>query len=201
MMLVFTCHNCGARYERPSAAAAKGTRFCSGPCRVAVISEQRRRPLAVRFWEKVDVRGGDECWPWMGKAVSRGGYGAINLDGKILRAPRVSYELANGPIGNPKIHVRHKCDNPPCVNPAHLILGGPIDNMADKVERGRQGRNIKVTDQQVQEIREAEASHAELAVRYGVSIGLVNAIRSKIGHRVSRKVTLSKRKEKALSKT
>lgn len=52
--------------------------------------------------------------------------------------------------------VRHECDNPGCVNPAHLLLGTHQDNMDDKVRRGRvpaRGTNTKLTAEEVQWIR------------------------------------------------
>ncbi|CKG64400.1 Uncharacterised protein [Streptococcus pneumoniae] len=33
--------------------------------------------------------------------------------------------------------VRHKCDIPKCINPEHLELGTPNDNVSDRVIRGR----------------------------------------------------------------
>jgi hypothetical protein len=94
----------------------------------------KARPLAERFWEKVDKSG--ECWLWTG-ALASNGYGRITpVTGVSAGAHRVSYELHNGPI--PKgMMVMHSCDVPSCVNPDHLSLGTAKDNMADMWTKGR----------------------------------------------------------------
>jgi hypothetical protein len=138
-----------------------------------------------------------DCWEWTGGHFADG-YGAINVGGKPSRAHRVSYELFTGPVGD--WHVLHACDNPNCVNPAHLSLGTPRDNADDKVKRGRTSRTTKITDAQVSEIRESTATYRELADRYGVSFGLIAIIRGRRGHRVARPVAVSRRKEMALAK-
>lgn len=90
-------------------------------------------PVADRFWSKVTKTDG--CWVW---AASRGrqGYGHFDLDGKIEKAHRVAYQLVLGPIPDGAF-ILHSCDNPPCVNPAHLRVGTHVDNMRDMVERQR----------------------------------------------------------------
>lgn len=92
------------------------------------------RPLEVRFWEK--VKRGPGCWPWQG-TISAGRYGVLGrVGGGNIYAHRLSYELTNGPIPD-GLQVMHTCDNPPCVNPAHLMVGSQRDNVADMCAKGR----------------------------------------------------------------
>lgn len=86
-----------------------------------------------RFWNKVDIRGDDECWPWLACRV--GGYGHIFNDRPRI-AHRVGWELVYGPIPD-GLCVLHSCDNPPCCNPEHLFLGTQLDNMKDMTRKGR----------------------------------------------------------------
>lgn len=76
------------------------------------------------------------CWIWGRARFSSGGYGAVTIGGRTLRAHRVAYEDAKGriPAG---LHVLHSCDRPPCVNPDHLRVGTNAENIQDRVERGR----------------------------------------------------------------
>lgn len=75
-------------------------------------------PLADRFWPRVDRRGPDECWPWIGWRHGSG-YGGISLGGVGLYAHRVAYELLVGPIPE-GLTLDHLCRNRACVNPQHL---------------------------------------------------------------------------------
>ena len=92
--------------------------------------------LAARFWPKVDKRGPDECWPWRACRHPRG-YGKIGADAKTLVASRVAWEIAHQTQIPPGLFVLHSCDNPPCVNPAHLSLGTARDNLIDAISKGR----------------------------------------------------------------
>ncbi len=80
------------------------------------------------------------CWPWLGKQTAQG-YGQIRVDEegekkRYIYAHRYSHELHNGAIPHGLL-IRHSCDNPNCVNPAHLSVGNKVDNALDMVERSR----------------------------------------------------------------
>lgn len=82
------------------------------------------------------------CWEWHG-TKNEHGYGLVNLHRAGLhqaRAHRLMYERFVGPIPD-GLMIRHKCDNPPCVNPDHLVPGTQQDNMNDMVARGRHERH------------------------------------------------------------
>jgi len=103
-----------------------------------------RSSLLVRFFEKVRVPSADPnvCWEWMA-AMDRDGYGRINAGGRDegeLRAHRIAWEIANGPIPA-SIIVCHKCDNPSCVRPSHLYVGTIADNQRDMAARRRGNRS------------------------------------------------------------
>ena len=143
-----------------------------------------RRPLELRFWEK--VRKTETCWLWTG--ALNGGYGWIGtgIGTSSGLAHRISWELANGrpPIG---VNVCHRCDNPLCVRPDHLFLGDQYANMADRQakRRGAHGdtaSSVKLTAAQVREIRTLAArgdlSQREIGVRFGVRQNTVSRILS-----------------------
>ena len=146
--------------------------------RTGTTDAPARKTLADRFWEKVDRRSPDECWPWTA-ATNEHGYGVMRpmgrRSGPTIKAHRVSLMLAGVEVGD--LVVRHSCDNPPCVNPAHLSVGTKADNSADMVSRDRHARGSrsgtsKLTERQVVEIRARQAAgelHRVLAAEYGVS--------------------------------
>jgi hypothetical protein len=92
----------------------------------------RVRSIAERFWEKVERRGPDECWPWLASS-RRNGYGRL---WPSTTAHRLAWELANGEQAG-DLYVLHTCDNRLCCNPAHLYLGTHADNVRDRVGRER----------------------------------------------------------------
>lgn len=85
------------------------------------------------FWCKVDKKGEDDCWEWIG-AIQSHGYGSFSVNGKTYNAHRISYIIH---FGMPKHNVLHSCDNRRCVNPKHLCDGTQLENVRDMIERGR----------------------------------------------------------------
>jgi hypothetical protein len=148
------------------------------------------KPMAGKFWPKVDVRGPDECWPWKAAVYRATGYGLIGKGGLgagSVGAHRVSYELNCGPIPAGMV-VMHTCDNRICVNPAHLRLGTHKDNTQDMMRKGRHKRAAargealhfsKLNEEKVRYIRaNPEMSLKELSGDLGVAVQTIHHVRS-----------------------
>lgn len=124
------------------------------------------------------------CWEWRG-GLNGHGYGqlAVGKDRPYI-ASRAAYMAWVGPIPDGEV-ICHRCDNPPCINPAHLYAGTHVDNARDAWERkrtanGERHGQHRLTDAEVAEIRTRHAAggikHVDLAVHYGVSRSLISAI-------------------------
>jgi len=141
------------------------------------------------FWSKVEVADTASCWEWKGARKIKG-YGNVRIGGKFYIASRVAWELANFKIPD-GYSVLHICDNPPCCNPSHLVLGTSQANYCDMLIKKRQAfhknkavgtrnYNAKLDDEKIREIRRLYASggysQQNLAARYGVSQVCIGAI-------------------------
>lgn len=134
------------------------------------------------LWKRVQIGGPDECWPWLG-ARRRKGYGHITVNRRGFITHRLAYQLANG-VDPGELCVLHKCDNPPCCNPAHLFLGTHGDNNRDCAAKrrnahGERHRAAKLTVENVLAIRQRRAAGEEgktLAAEFGVTPALISAI-------------------------
>lgn len=111
---------------------------CTSPEARAKRANALRRPLEQRFYGKVDISGG--CWLWHGAKDTKG-YGQLRIDGKTRVATHIALELAGKPRQPDKPCALHHCDNPPCVNPAHLFWGTMRDNTRDMMMKGRQNQD------------------------------------------------------------
>lgn len=171
--------------------------------------------VIARFWAKVDRRGEDECWPWLA-STRPSGYGRFAIGmGRATSAHRFSFEVHRGPIPA-GMFVCHHCDNPPCVNPAHLFVGTPRDNSRDAARKGRcapqrrpemyrgeRQHSAKLSEADVVEIRRLFAGGAgvsELAQAFGVnSSAIYRVVRWKAWRHVPSERTESVRTRRALS--
>lgn len=139
----------------------------------------------VRFLSKIDKNGPlhptkpelGRCWLWT-RSCNRKGYGSSGIyTGRSMAAHRAAWLLFRGAIPTDQ-NVCHSCDNPPCVNPAHLFLGTQRDNVQDSVAKGRwpsgaSKENAKLTSEQVRQIRErfpdSGLSQRAFAARLGIN--------------------------------
>ena len=106
---------------------------------------RNEKGIEARFSSKVNKTVGfgpeGECWKWEG-GINSNGYGAMQVADRMIGAHRIAYDIANGPIPTGGL-VRHSCDTPLCVNPAHLLLGDAKQNSDDKIARGRHNNQKK----------------------------------------------------------
>lgn len=147
-------------------------KFCSDKC---------------RFYSKINIVNKTECWTWTGWSNKKG-YGRFGIDGKNWLAHRAMWLFVYGILSEEQC-VLHKCDNPTCVNPHHLFLGTPQDNVADCVFKNRQAKGekkpkAKLTKKDVIEIRKNTAIGGYgicpiLAKKFNVSIATIYNIKYK----------------------
>jgi hypothetical protein len=153
--------------------------------------------VVAKFWVKVNRRGPlhsilkTRCWLWLGP-IGVNGYGRFSFDGLRVPAHRVAWLIARGRWPYP--HGLHKCDNPPCCNPAHLFEGTQQDNNLDMLRKGRASggrlpgelnKNSKLTTELVLAIRSrylaGGVSQRELGREFGVSnVQVANIVHKRV---------------------
>lgn len=142
-----------------------------------------------RFFNKVLIAPFNECWIWLG-ATSAGAsgfkYGCFWTGTKRMLAHRFSFEQFDRKLMSGE-RVLHRCDNPLCVNPAHLKAGTNADNVKDKISKGRQARGEKMnrgktTSDDVLELRRMHAaglSQSAIGRLFKLSSGTISKIINK----------------------
>lgn len=151
---------------------------------MAVVKHIREDMLpALRtscFWDR--VHKSDGCWRWAGPLNNKG-YGRFSFGRESYGAHRIAFALGKSTALPGVVMVCHRCDNPSCVNPDHLFLGTAADNNRDMKQKGRavgpkglaNGRG-KLSEQDIQAIRESTERQVDLCARYGVSDGHISRI-------------------------
>lgn len=131
------------------------------------------------------------CWNWLGHLSPRG-YGRIKAGDRMIRAHRYSWMTENGRDIPEGMVVCHSCDNPKCVNPAHLFIGTVADNVADCVAKGRHAKgdrlahprakgekngNSRLLANEVAEIRADTRPQRVIAKQFGVTQAAISKIK------------------------
>ena len=179
----FDCAECGKACP-PKARRVVSRRMCWN----CYYRSQKRGVLPplwsgvemAAFWGRVDKSA--DCWIWRGSRNAYG-YGIFLLPGeRPVRAHRFAYEKTIGVISDGLV-VMHSCDNPPCVNPAHLSTGTHLENSRDAARKGRNARgerngHAKLTPTCIQSIKHSSEPQAALAKHYGVSQSAISRVKS-----------------------
>jgi hypothetical protein len=128
----------------------------------------------ARFWKKVSVvpqSNSDACWEWKGGTMPNG-YGVASIGkSQTMLAHRFAASLTQDITDKT---VLHRCDNPLCVRPSHLVVGSQQDNMQDMYEKERS--NNKLDAVAVRDIRTKTLSRPEYAKKYNITEGTVGDV-------------------------
>ena len=127
------------------------------------------------------------CWEVYSHVPNRKGYPKLTIRGKTYLLSRLVYCQENNldiEEFSSEVVVRHRCDNSLCINPEHLQIGSTMDNVRDKVERGRQPTGIThgrthLTREDVVSIFYDKRRQIDIAAEYQISQSRVSGIKRK----------------------
>jgi|ERR1700733_5093057 len=140
------------------------------------IPARRGTPLIDRLMARCIPEPNSGCWLWEGSLNGRG-YGLAFLDAKRITGAHRAMLIAHGVALKDTDVVMHRCDNPPCVNPDHLVVGTQADNMADMLQKGRHGKSYVIAAEWRRKIREDDTPAWAVAAWFGVSVRTIRNIR------------------------
>ena len=133
-----------------------------------------------RIRSKIQIGAEDDCWLWTG-GYHKDGYGSLRYDHKFFLAHRFVYGHIRGIELSSTQVVRHTCDNPPCCNPNHLILGTQRENVHDMIERKRNETGEQKSCAKMKRdflpvvfsLRASGHSHQAIADKFGVDKSII----------------------------
>lgn len=175
-----TCVRCGGSFVRTNTPAnLNRAKYCSPECLAATFRERTPElldALRQRLADRAEPQA-NGCTLYTGQ--NNGTYGQIEHRRRTYLAHRAAYMVHKGeiPAG---MCVCHQCDTPLCINPEHLWLGTDRDNVLDMIEkkRARYAPLRKLSDEQVEAIRNSAGTHKQIAAMHSISRSLVSMIRS-----------------------
>lgn len=172
MLVDRTCLRCNAAFQTEPRHIRRGRGlFCGRACATGHARDERWKHHHQDLswvWNSVDRSGGpDAGWPFNGRRGKRG-YGRATVNGRDVQVTRIAYESHFG-VAPGSFLVCHRCDNPPCCNPAHLFLGTDLDNARDAAAKGRKkGQPRRFDHQEAASLIEQGQSYERVAARLGV---------------------------------
>jgi DNA-binding XRE family transcriptional regulator len=157
------------------------------------MQDESTRRRDARFWRHVDKTGPvpahlpdlGPCWLWIGSRLPSG-YGRVQSGApgrwRCEYAHRMAWQVTYGPVPASQ-WVLHRCDNPPCVNPAHLFLGDAKTNAQDRNAKGRAWYQGQPTPWQEHVVRYLRAVRTQrgmtqetLSATAGIHLNTISAI-------------------------
>lgn len=155
----------------------------------------KSKSILDRFWSYVDIKNDDECW-MIKKTKSKYSRFWIPTNPPTHKGQNISGHVFSWILANKKdvpkgMVIMHKCDTPFCVNPNHLELGTPKENINDMVRKGRNPKmkehykHIQLTREQVLQIRAdlKVLTGREIARKYNILPSTVTRIKKGDGYR------------------